>query len=654
MNQTTSGQLYTLTQACELLSISTATGRNWLKSGRWIPSCTSDSAPLFTEAYLMDLKEKLRSGTITSLKGRRNKTYVTGTNAYRSYLPKTSPNQTALQTLLSCLEAASFSLTEHTLLCLLRDCAGKLIAQSGAMHCDPLLDELVPSGDFTAFTKAFPNLKEISYTYFPAEDTLGFLYLSLRCLTDRKSSGSYYTPAWLAKRLIEQHIPTLDNTKSILDPSCGTGIFLLQLPTTLPLTHIFGNDLNPVCVTLARINLAMKYRITTQGELRLLQTNLTVSDFLAHTQKQKDSDDSAPANGYDIILGNPPWGARLSSEEKKRYQTHFSCAAGHSIETFDLFLEESIRQLSSTGVLSFVLPEAVLTVKNHAPVRELLLLHTRVLSVEYLGEAFEQVHCPSIILTLSTKGNEPFFKNVTVYHKSGLFTTKVERELHADSFPFLQSDRDYLLLEKILTCPNHTTLVDHADFALGIVTGNNSALIHTSPAPGLEPVIRGSNISKYHINSYAGYLAFLPEQFQQTAPEAMYRAPEKLFYRFINRQLVFAYDTTGLLSLNSCNILIPRFETLSIKYVLAILNSSVAQYVFEQRFHSVKVLRSHLEQLPIPMADKETQDELVQFVDYLMQQNKTSEEYLHLYTLLDKKIAALFGLTNAEWDYINQ
>ncbi|WP_334303208.1 TaqI-like C-terminal specificity domain-containing protein, partial [Coprococcus eutactus] len=44
--------------------------------------------------------------------------------------------------------------------------------------------------------------------------------------------------------------------------------------------------------------------------------------------------------------------------------------------------------------------------------------------------------------------------------------------------------------------------------------------------------------------------------YQQAAPERIYRAPEKLIYRCINRQLVFAYDESRHLTLNSCNLVI--------------------------------------------------------------------------------------------------
>ena len=623
--------LYTLSEACELLSVSTATGRNWMKAGRLVSVSENGQKPLFEESALLALQHALTNGTISGLKSRRNKTYV-------------SKNEPAMD--------------EVFLRCGLRHCAEQLILSAGyadyALY-QSFLDDLVDADCFAEWKATSPECCTAKYTYLPEEDTLGFLYQSLCHIGDRKSSGSYYTPAWLAKRLVQEHLPMLTASHTVCDPSCGTGIFLLQLPKELPLQNIYGNDINPLSVTLTRINLALKYHVTTLDEIETLKQNLSVSDFLAFERNKQNEtvEVSALTKTYDIILGNPPWGAKLTSEEKKKYREHFSCATGSSVEIFDLFMEQSLRYLSPKGVLSFVLPEAILTVKAHTTLRKLLLQNTSVRSVEYLGEVFEQVHCPSIIFTVCNDNSQPFFKNVIIKHPwKGKFSTGVERTVYADSFPFSLDDEEYLLLQKIVNCPNYSTLVDKSLFALGIVTGNNQTLLHDAPAPGLEPIIKGSDISKYHINSHSGYIAFQPDKLQQTAPEEFYRAPEKLFYRFINKKLIFAYDNTGLLSLNSCNILIPKIPGLSIKYVLAVLNSSVAQFVFEKKFRSVKVLRSHLEQIPIPMADETTQREIVKMVDKLMVSEETSQEYQEAYTRLDHRIAVLYGLTQKEYKLI--
>lgn len=646
MIQNTPNKLYTLKEACEFLSISTATGRNWLKSGRLTADSHLGNRIAFSEALLLSYQKSLSDGTLPGLKKRRNKSLVQGTVSYNSYLPEGSKNSAAITILCKTIEKKQLTVNDLLLSGMLRACAEQLILSAGyntTILYEPFLDHLVSRKNLSLLKQYSPALFEISYQYSKTEDTLGCLYQSLCTLRNRKKTGSYYTPGVLAARLISRVSNRLDHTKSILDPSCGTGIFLLNLPKNIPLKNIHGNDINPVSVILTRINLALKYHLNTTKEMELLQRNITVSDFLENTDFK-----------YDIILGNPPWGAMLSTEARIKYQNSFFCASGTSIETFDLFTEQALKHLSANGSLTFILPEAFLTVKSHRRIRELLLKDTSVLSIDYLGEVFEDVHCPSILLNIVKNTEKPFFKDVTITRQDGsCFSTSVEHIFHADYFSFSMTDEEYLLLEKLLSCPHCTTLVDHADFALGIVTGNNSAMLSAAPAPGLEPIIKGNDIRKYHVGSPSAYIKFVPEQFQQVAPESLYRTPEKLFYRFINRRLIFAFDDTGLLSLNSCNILIPKLPELSVKYVLAILNSSAAQFIFEKKFHSIKVLRSHIEQLPIPLADKSTQRSIVCLVDQLMSLKETSDEFSSIYQRLDNRIAELFGLTYKEYTLLN-
>lgn len=89
-------------------------------------------------------------------------------------------------------------------------------------------------------------------------------------------------------------------------------------------------------------------------------------------------------------------------------------------------------------------------------------------------------------------------------------------------------------------------------------------------------------------------------------------------YRFISNQLVVAYDDRQMLSLNSCNIVIPKIEGMQIKYILAILNSSVSQFVYQKEFHSIKVLRAHMEHIPIPRVGKAIQNEIIAMTEPLI------------------------------------
>ena len=156
---------------------------------------------------------------------------------------------------------------------------------------------------------------------------------------------------------------------------------------------------------------------------------------------------------------------------------------------------------------------------------------------------------------------------------------------------------------------------------------------------------------KFRIKPSENYMVFSPERFQQVAPTKMYRAPEKLLYRFICNQLVFAYDDKQTLSLNSCNILIPEIPDIKIKYIMAVLNSRCMQFYFKKQFNSVKVLRAHLEELPIPMVSAGDQNKIIALVDDILDSNKANE-IKKFYDELDKIIATFYNIKTEEYGII--
>jgi len=107
-----------------------------------------------------------------------------------------------------------------------------------------------------------------------ARDLLKRLYHSLLPKEIRHDLGEYYTPDWLAERLIRQTLGEADlgdATKRVVDPACGSGTFLLILikfikeraarnrqpperTLDLILRNVVGFDLNPLAVTAARTN----------------------------------------------------------------------------------------------------------------------------------------------------------------------------------------------------------------------------------------------------------------------------------------------------------------------------------------------------------------------------------------------------------------
>lgn len=100
------------------------------------------------------------------------------------------------------------------------------------------------------------------------EDIFKEIYQEIVKKGDRHRIGEYYTPEWLAELTLQEAVSILDPKQerkffSVLDPACGSGTFLTNTISTLRkngcsleeiLDNVYGIDLNPLAVTIARTN----------------------------------------------------------------------------------------------------------------------------------------------------------------------------------------------------------------------------------------------------------------------------------------------------------------------------------------------------------------------------------------------------------------
>lgn len=647
----------TLNNLCETLSISTATGRNWVKLGKLIPDHVEKKMPIFSIEYVNKVKKDIQTGENKALKSRRNKKYVSGNALYNSYVSDGCQAVQELQKLLTVVENEGIELTENTIQYLVADCALHLWADKNneqfndeeglllkflqkqvsiGKHDKLIWDLICDCSDAKNFCKAHPVLFKTNYVYEDNEDVLGLIYISCKNIGNRKATGSYYTSTKVVKQLIRNL--NIESNDRVLDPCCGTGNFLLQLPSDLGIENIYGNDIDKVSVKITRLNLALKFSDASNDTI---YEHVKGSDYLLSEQE----------TSFNHIIGNPPWGYEFSDDEIVQLKNNYKSAIGKNIESYDVFVEQALNHLKVGGTLSYVLPEAILNVKAHMPIRQYIIDESSIVSLDYLGNAFDGVQCPCIILQLKHTNKNMTTKGMVVRDGDEEFTIGTDRAICAEYFSFTMTDDEYCIIQKVMQSKESKYLLNNADFALGIVTGNNKEYISSVKTNENEMVLKGADICKYHINPTENYIIFKPESFQQIAPTEMYRAKEKLLYRFICNQLVFAYDDKQTLSLNSCNIVIPRIEGMQVKYILAILNSRVAQFIFKKQFNSVKVLRSHIESIPIPNASEVQQSEIVEITDNLIVGCKIGEAE-KFYDILDEKIALLYGLSERDMETI--
>jgi N-6 DNA Methylase len=135
-------------------------------------------------------------------------------------------------------------------------------------------------------------------------DVLKVLYESVIGRDTRKKLGEYYTPDWLAERIVETTIRD-PLAERVLDPACGSGTFLfhavrrylaaaeasgMPIPEAIEGTtrHVLGMDLHPVAVTLARVTyvLALGRDRLSHPERGEIQIPVYLGDSLQWQQEQ--------------------------------------------------------------------------------------------------------------------------------------------------------------------------------------------------------------------------------------------------------------------------------------------------------------------------------------------------------------------------------
>lgn len=457
----------------------------------------------------------------------------------------------------------------------------------------------------------------------PVYDWIGYVYQALVAEGNRNLGGVYYTNYKIVRKMLSG----LDITgKTFFDPCCGGGAFLLNLNAS-SLSQIYGMDSDEIAVMIAKANLICRYPAD------CTYPNIYCGDFLADSNILSQN----PVDGqiFDYIYTNPPWGVCKTN----RYQSNIISSG----ERASLFLVKAFAKLRVGGVLNFLLPSSLIKVGIHKDIRKYILQNTCIRHITLYNERFNGVFTDFFSIKLANAA-APERQNYTV--QSGEESLSVACEINEDYAISLNSEYDSLIIRQIENLKNDD--LSHSTWALGIVTGNNAEKIKKAPFTGSEIIYTGKDISRYKLRSASNHILYDRAKLQQCARDAIYRSSEKLVYKFISKSLYFAYDNTGSLFLNSANILIPDIDGMSIKTVLAFLNSELFSFYYSKKFSDIKVLRGNLERLPFPKISEKDNTELTQMTDRVLANDPTASDDINSY------IYQLFHIDKKTIEYIKK
>ncbi|MFZ2324851.1 MAG: N-6 DNA methylase [Ignavibacteriaceae bacterium] len=629
-----------ITNTAEELGVSVATIRNWVRH-KYLTPIWMKEGDYFELLEINSLRDQISNGEISRLNNRANKR-----NSNRKFVPKEYIEKQALNSLLTELtnyiiknslkiDQAIFLLSVNLLI------REGLIFNSDLKELQTFHESHYKNrfllnvfrefheqlGDFVFDNK---HLHILNFDIPIQDDILGLFYQSIKSEGDKAKQGSYYTPKKIVDEIISEHINEKDK---ILDPCCGTGQFLLNICKHVSdPTQLYGFDIDSTAVFISKINLILKYK-NLDFEPQIFQKNtlLDIGNLSLFTSRNLPEQ-------FDLIVTNPPWGLHFGNGTLLSLKTLYPQIK--SLESFSYFLYKSIDLLQTNGVLSFILPESILNIKVHSDIRRTILEKASILKIVKLGRAFTNVF--TNVVRIDLRKNKAQENHLIKIVSDKNYSVKQKRFYSNPDFIFdiEANDFDQKIIDKVYS-KEYSTLKNNASWALGIVTGDNKKFLHSEKLNGFEEVYKGKDVQKYFLSTPANYINFEPEKFQQVAPIEKYRVKEKLIYKFISNQLVFAYDDMQRLTLNSANILIPHIKGYQIKIILALLNSSLYQFVYSKKFNTIKVLRGNLEELPFPKFSDTDSNAIISLVEKVLAQKID-------YSIVDDLVFNLFGITDAE------
>ncbi len=475
----------------------------------------------------------------------------------------------------------------------------------------------------------------------------------------------------------------------ILDTSVGDGRFLFEFTKSwLNLTNrnyditLQGLDIKQESIDRCKtrqnqfsadstINLSFKTGNALIGDHKFMGEN--VDDTLVpipsapfHWYKEWPSPNRG--EGYDICLGNPPFGLKFTPGEKI-YFKHRYRSVDPEVESYILFVERSVELLKERGLLVLLIPNNFATNYRYEEFRTFLFKNMAIQKIIMLTDnVFPEVAVETCIL-MGYKDTQPVKEKCQTIEFSEYSRQEGFSKIHKSRqdelweedhrfFVPLKASKYMEILETIAR--NSISLGEIVNIARGIELGFHSELTSDQEISSFVPLVAGRNVHKFFIDEKIRYIKFDKNQKGIYKDINLYKQP-KILLRRIGHRLTAAYDPNNLFCVCDVYILTmrPKWNHLNLRYFELILNSSLLTFYLNHRFQSVKKLFpkipiSYLKQLPVKIPENtRNRNSLKKYLERIEKLNH-QEKKRKLTEEMDHFIYKTYNLTADQIKTINE
>lgn len=154
--------------------------------------------------------------------------------------------------------------------------------------------------------------------------------------------------------------------------------------------------------------------------------------------------------GFQIVIGNPPYGAHLSVQEKSFFKARYTTAQTiqykqkGSLDTYTLFIERAFRLLEKNGTCTFIVPISVTSSASLTGVHRLLYANCEEIKVSSYAVAPQPIFLNATVNTSIFR----FTKTNTACQR--IYTTKMNRKSIRNSLDSILSTLSFVEVKRFL------------------------------------------------------------------------------------------------------------------------------------------------------------------------------------------------------------